>query len=332
MTLHPVVGDRPTVAAVITAYDRTDYVWQALLSVLYQTDRPDEIVVSVNFDYPPLEKLARENGVVVRHVASPCSLGHQRAEAIRATTSEVIALLDDDDLWARSKVAGVREHFRDLRLTLLRNQRVYFGGDEDMAALSPPLAQPGDRTFYALDPASVRFAPWLLRTGASANCSTLAFRRDAVESLLGRGGDQTEGLLDRVTGGDDTVFFLSALLCGGLVEFVKDPWTFYRVHRSASRVRSGPKFVDDLQDMREGLLGLYEMRRPVFEHAAEHLLPGVLLESYILYHRCLFARYAPRSMSDWKAGDVLRMFLSAAERRQPFLARMALEAMFGTGR
>ncbi|MGI4945961.1 MAG: glycosyltransferase [Janthinobacterium lividum] len=94
--------NRLTIAAIIPLYNGAAYIETALLSVLFQTRPPDEIIVvdDGSTDHGPavVERLARSYPIRLLHKAN----GGQSAArnfAVRNTTAALIALLDQDDVW-----------------------------------------------------------------------------------------------------------------------------------------------------------------------------------------------------------------------------------------
>ncbi len=95
----------PTVSAVVTAHDRRAFLAEAVASALAAGS--DEVVVVRNFSGP----IAGAEG---RYRDVPCpaeETGAKEAAGVEAATGEVVAFLDDDDLWDPTKVARVRELF-----------------------------------------------------------------------------------------------------------------------------------------------------------------------------------------------------------------------------
>ncbi len=99
------VTDNETVSAIIPAFNRADLVADAIDSVLYQTEPPDEIIVVDDGstdntlqkldDYrPKISIITQEN----KGVAAARNIG------IKAATCEWLAFLDSDDLWMPQKL------------------------------------------------------------------------------------------------------------------------------------------------------------------------------------------------------------------------------------
>jgi len=97
--------DGPSVTAVVTAHDRRTYLAEAVASAL--NAGVDEVVVVRNFA-GPIE------GVEGRYRDIPCAedeTGAKEAVGLSSAQSDVVAFLDDDDVWDVAKVPHVRELF-----------------------------------------------------------------------------------------------------------------------------------------------------------------------------------------------------------------------------
>jgi glycosyltransferase involved in cell wall biosynthesis len=104
----------PFFTVIITAYNRRRFLPRAIDSVLAQTVPRDryEIVVVKNFDDEPTDRRIRENALTGIYRDDP-DLGIHLRTALDQTHGEVVALLNDDDMWEPGKLALVEHRFRD---------------------------------------------------------------------------------------------------------------------------------------------------------------------------------------------------------------------------
>ena len=91
-----------TVSVVITTHNRPDYLKESLASVLNQTVKPSELYViddgsTVSYE----EVLAQFPQEQFTYVKVPVASGANAARnlGITKSTSDIIAFLDDDDIW-----------------------------------------------------------------------------------------------------------------------------------------------------------------------------------------------------------------------------------------
>lgn len=134
-------GTRPRFSIVITAYDRRRFLPRAIDSVLAQ-DYPREgyeIVVVKNFEEVEADRRIREHGLIgLRH--DEAELGVHLKAALDASSGELTAFLNDDDLWEPSKLGTVAARF-DERPSLGFHASSYSVIDAD----DRPLAAARDR-------------------------------------------------------------------------------------------------------------------------------------------------------------------------------------------
>ncbi len=98
---------RPTVTAVITSQDRAAFLPEAVTSAL--TAGADEVLVVRNFSEPI-------PGVEGRYRDLPCperETGNKHAVGVEGARGDLIAFLDDDDMWVPEKLDRVRTRFGD---------------------------------------------------------------------------------------------------------------------------------------------------------------------------------------------------------------------------
>lgn len=99
-----------TLDVIIPVYNGTPFVQRTLLGVINQTLRPTQIIVvndgSTDNTVEELEKIKAEHPHANIRIINKKNGGHSSAtnEGIRASTSDYIALVDADDLWAPTKL------------------------------------------------------------------------------------------------------------------------------------------------------------------------------------------------------------------------------------
>ena len=99
-------------SVIITAYNRPKFLPEAIDSVLGQSvPRTDyEIIVVKNFEDEESDRRIRENGLIGLYRTEKALGIHLRAALDRAR-GQVVALLNDDDLWEPDRLRVVRERF-----------------------------------------------------------------------------------------------------------------------------------------------------------------------------------------------------------------------------
>lgn len=100
MKTHPA-----RISVVIPAYNREKYLGEAVQSALGQTLPPDEIIVVDDGSTDQTAAVARSFGGIVRCLTrANGGVGPARNDGVAASTGEVLAFLDSDDLWVPQKL------------------------------------------------------------------------------------------------------------------------------------------------------------------------------------------------------------------------------------
>jgi hypothetical protein len=228
------------ISVLVNSYLRVTYLEEALKSVLQQdSTRPFEVVlVCAREDWSiprQVEQLARDRGIEIRRVTVPPSpVGTGLRMGVAATRGDVVAILDDDDLWEAGKVLAVERAFDQNReLSLLHNGQTFVDGrGRPLSPLNPhrfirhpsSLLPEGRRCLTS--PADPQGIARLLSFEPGFNNSSMSIRRSTLESL--------GGAIAPLRGGEDTFLFLFALASGGTLLALSDRLTRYRIHFSGS--------------------------------------------------------------------------------------------------
>jgi glycosyltransferase involved in cell wall biosynthesis len=287
------------VTAILQCYLRTKFIDQALSSIVEQESNHGFELVIVqtrpDFEIPrQTERKAKEIGIEVRLVTipkGPSGLG--LAAGLKASTGDVVAFIDDDDLWEQGKIRRVESIFEeDQKATFLHNGQTFVDSANRSLAWwklhrlvrHPASLIPEGRGVVA---ESRRFdlVRSLLPFEPDFNGSSMALRRDVLTDKL--------DALSRLDGADDSFFFYSALAKIGNLHVTSDRLTRYRVHResatsgftdsaagleSKSIARYASLHLRELELVRTSLLAdcLPEVAQPVFER--ERALWSTLFE------------------------------------------------------
>ena len=97
---------KPLVSAIITSFNRKQFLKKSCVSVLNQTFKNFELIVLDNsssdgsLDY--LRSLKDSRLRIISH--KPMSISSQRNLGIKKSTGDFIAFLDDDDVWKNNKL------------------------------------------------------------------------------------------------------------------------------------------------------------------------------------------------------------------------------------
>ncbi len=186
-----------TLGVLVTAYRRDRFVPEALASLARSETLPDHLTILEDnppYDRPPrvLDERLRSVGQTLVNAPLP-RLGNMLARGIEACPTDLVAVLDDDDLFLPEKIAHVKRRFDgDPSIGFLQHGFARIGFDG--RALGSRWA-----------PRAGRVAPDLpsWRRSAGRNASSLVFRRAPMLPVLEN--------IDAVTGGSDATLVWCAL-------------------------------------------------------------------------------------------------------------------------
>lgn len=213
---------RPSIACVITTNNRPEFLKEALESVAGQRRQPDAIIVS---DSQPVSRTpeilqlfeGRFVKVLYHHWKTPATPYANVKCAFGLAEADYIAWLHDDDLWEP-------DHLLDCEHAIIANPEawLYFSqamsfGFTDAHVIAPPFF--GDVHEATHEPAGSDVCRWL--TGFGVACSSVVFRRQALESI--------RCFWKAKTGAIDYLWWVQMATMGG---FVYNPrlGSRYRIH------------------------------------------------------------------------------------------------------
>jgi glycosyltransferase involved in cell wall biosynthesis len=232
----------PRVSVIVTVYNRTGYLEQAIVSALNQTYADREVIVVDDSGGGVAREVCETylGRALIGYRAHTRTLGIAAGlrEAIREARGTYIAVLNDDDFWAPdflAKLVPRLEADGSIALAFCDHWIVDQSGAVDTSAtddnsrrygraqLAPGLLQDPARFIFQLNGVPLAMAA--------------VFRKSAVRLEL---------LADEVSGAYD--FWISCLLAGSGGGFTYHPerLTFYRVHGQMETARRSPDKAENL--------------------------------------------------------------------------------------
>ena len=102
----------PYISVIITAYNRKEFILNAIKSVLNQTldKQYYEIIVIKNFRDETIDEFINKNKI--KHIVMDGTVGEYLDKGISEANGEIISFLDDDDLFFKNKLDIVYKEFR----------------------------------------------------------------------------------------------------------------------------------------------------------------------------------------------------------------------------
>ncbi len=214
------------VSVIITAYNRKDFVIQAIESVLNQNYDPSsyEIVLVTNFS---IDLANYQVDYQLKSIVMDGSIGEFLYAGIMATTYTIIAFLDDDDTFDPGKLMRLMEIFSSNReLCYYHNDMKYVdhsGRKIDYVRLVERESRSLNSKNLIFDAKSNLHAiKAALDNRGDFNLSSMAIRRDCyLKYLL---------LLKQIKGNPDGFFFWTGIISLGQLMIDNKKLTNYRIH------------------------------------------------------------------------------------------------------
>ncbi len=240
--------DHPRVSVLLTAYKRDDYLPFALDSLRAQSLPAEDFEVLISAQTVPSTLSRHMEGLNVRWLSPPTSdLGMTLASGLRTCQGEIVAVLDDDDMFYPRKLEVVLRTFEsDPDLGYLHNNFSVVDGRGSPVDPHPLYAREREAV-RELGPLRLTPPdPWatlkgLPRVNLDFNGSSICFRRSIVQGRL--------GTLEQIPQTVEPFFFVASVLDGRPVRLDSATLTYYRVHATNISI-AGPE-ADALRRVRE---------------------------------------------------------------------------------
>ncbi|OWP56112.1 MAG: hypothetical protein B2I17_07200 [Thermoplasmatales archaeon B_DKE] len=220
-------------SVLVVAYKRTEFLEEAVKSVLLQQYPPEFIQIVVIKSFIDTEIDAFCDSKNITHIFSEQeSLGAKLTEGLKICRGDVICLLEDDDLFAPNKLqelGKVFENNRDVSLSVNNYKIVNKSGEVVHSDIRLAERQIQNRTESMI----FRYPNYdidamLVRLSMTFNNSRLSFTRDILGDLL--------VLMPRMSALTDNLPIIFAIVRKKSVAWVQEPLTFYRVHEKNASV------------------------------------------------------------------------------------------------
>ncbi|WP_054964382.1 glycosyltransferase family 2 protein [Acidiplasma aeolicum] len=120
------------ISVIITAYNRQEFLTDAVNSVLNQNleRKYYEIIVVKNFTDTNIDNFLNSNGII--NIIMDGTIGEFLYKGISVSKGDVISFLDDDDLFSHNKLTIIFEKFSNLCNYLHNSQKVFTSNEMDI--------------------------------------------------------------------------------------------------------------------------------------------------------------------------------------------------------
>ena len=241
----------PVVTVIVTCYNRKKYLLSALMSLKNQTIDPDlfEVILVKNFKDESIEKFLEDSGF--RSInANDGPIGLYMSIGVNEAKGEIIAFLEDDDLFEKNKVDRLINIFKDQSVVYYHNS--HFLIDEDGKKIRGSEVKPPNKLTEVYINNSLELRKVLKRLGVYGlgslyfNPSSVAIRKEIIK--------KADNFLKTLHYRPDDFLFYTALRYSGTSKMIFDltKLTYYRKHASTSN--PGANITDKLS-----ILKIYEI-------------------------------------------------------------------------
>lgn len=211
-----------SVSVVITAYNRTSYIAEAINSVMNQTLDASrfEIIIISNFEVLLDDKCSSYR---IKQIVMNGTIGEYLYQGISAASHEIVAFLDDDDIWHKDRLIEILEVFSSFSSVIYYHNSQWFL-DSNGNSIVPIFKNPGrfNKATYKVDASDSKDISKLLNLAVGFNLSSIAILKMAFVNSLEK--------LMLITANTDGFFFWNALILKGEIYVDNRKLSGYRIH------------------------------------------------------------------------------------------------------
>lgn len=215
-------------SVVITADSRKQFLLDAVRSILnsHSCSFEVEVIIAKNFLDEEIDTFLKRNNIISIMHRCPVPIwekNHLLELAVTRTTGSIIVFLDDDDLVHPDRLRSVCTEFAaDPDLVYFHNNQEIIGLDDKRNFVETLIEEgPNCDCYISIKDDAINVAK-LFEQNPDRNLSSIAIRKEICLPWM--------GVLDLITGSDDTFFFYCALSSGKNLIFSCRKLTYYRVY------------------------------------------------------------------------------------------------------
>ena len=213
------------VSVIVTAFNRTQYILDALKSIGIENEKRLEIelIVVKNFSNDSIDSYIKKlGGIIIEGGSTPlCEYAYR---GIKAASGKYIFFLEDDDLFFPGKIDTVTNLMEKLDLDFYHNN--YVAIDPERRYINTELYR-GTKRPLLFDSKKVgkREIDKIIKIKGDINLSSMVINRKILNEKF--------SIMESMPAGPDWFLFLAALEFGQLLYFDCNVLTAYNIHDSA---------------------------------------------------------------------------------------------------
>ena len=223
-------NELPLISVIVTAHDRTNYIANALNSLVSQNLSRDkfEVLVVKNFQIPEIEEKIEKSGYTPIPSPKDSTIGWDLYTGIVQSKGKILCFLDDDDIYKPNRLEIILDQFNSYDISYLKNE-VYFIDDSGLTIQKPHrLEITRSKVIKSKD--FRRNISYLNRVKADFNMSSICVSRKLLTDEL------LSFLKNRLSIAPDTFMLCAALSDHYPIMILKERITGYRLNNSTTKV------------------------------------------------------------------------------------------------
>ena len=214
----------PKISVIITAHDRKNYITECLKSVLDQTLERDlyEIIVVKNFDDACIDDFIKKNGIINVKTNND-AIGEKFLLGAEYSSSDILCILNDDDLFSKNKLEYVLHLFNEHKnLLYYHNSFIKIGEHGEIEDDNVELKN------FIINTKSIgkREVKTALSGFNTFNDSCASIKKKVILEY--------KSLIANIKGNQDTILFLLSSMQDGILIGDNEKLTHFRTHVSTS--------------------------------------------------------------------------------------------------
>ena len=230
-----------------TMSQRKPLLMMALNSLLSQIKAGDEVIVISNYHSAELEDFCERNSIKFKFTDLR-PLGDKVEMGVQLSNSEIIAFLEDDDLFSVGKVQSIKEVFLENRQLVYYHNNFSCIDSEGKPTISERIHQINKPILIGRFKGDLQNLSSVIRWAPFGGLSSSAIRKSSVEPV-------SSHLKNINYMCDQTLFFLS-MISEGEAMFDISLLTYYRIHNSGTHAFNSQS--DFMKNKKKGILDYFE--------------------------------------------------------------------------
>ena len=204
---------KPRLSVVVTAYNRKEFLLEALHSAVNQTLPRDsyEIICIKNFKDNKIDNYIKNQGII-NVLKKQATLGEYLYIATKKSHGEIIVFLDDDDIFSKYKLERINYLFSKYQIGFYHNSSIKGEKFEDRFILHKD-------SFKIINPAKIKLKDIRI---ATFNLSSIAVKKDTLYKHINE--------LREIIASQDSFMLLISLIEKSNIFIDNSKYTFYRLH------------------------------------------------------------------------------------------------------